>query len=478
METPDIHILGGGPAGLATGYYAQKYGISNFTVFEASEHVGGNCRTLNIKGANCKAHTWQSGDFRFDTGAHRFHDKDPTVTREVKKLLHDDLLAVTAPSEIFFQGQFYRFPLLLSDLVEKLEAKTLLKIVWEKLHNRKEKRARNFAEFAISEYGKTLAERFLLNYSEKLWGQPASKLSPTVSGNRLKGLDLRSFLHSVVWGTLKKPSHLDGSFLYPKHGIGMISDKLCESIGEKHINLEHRVKRLIHKNRKIERILVNKGRGNPNSTTAQNDIEIPASIVINTLPLTLSMQMLEPAPPPELLEVTDTIKYRHLVLSVFCLNRDTFSPNASLYFPSEEFPFTRLYEPKNRSPHMAPKGQTVIVLELPCYGDDAVWRMSETALQTEVWEALKQVKPLFPEEIIHYQSYKLPFAYPVLEVGFEEKIASLVTYFQTFENLYLTGRSSLFRYLHLHDLLKAGKEVIEQITNDQDCSDVPHPSVD
>ena len=28
---------------------------------------------------------------------------------------------------------------------------------------------------------------------------------------------------------------------------------------------------------------------------------------------------------------------------------------------------------------------------------------------------------LFPEEVIHYQSYKLPFAYPVLEVGFEEK---------------------------------------------------------
>ena len=63
-------------------------------------------------------------------------------------------------------------------------------------------------------------------------------------------------------------------------------------------------------------------------------------------------------------------------------------------------------------------------------------------------------------------NYKLPFAYPVLEVGFEEKVASLVAYFETFENLYLTGRSSLFRYLHLHDLFKAGKEVVEQITDD------------
>ena len=354
----------------------------------------------------------------------------------MKNLLGDNLLHVTAPSEIFFQGKFYRFPLLLSDLIQKLEMKTLLKIAWEKLYSKQEKQAENFAEFAVNQYGKTLAEHFLLNYSEKLWGQPTHKLSTAITGNRLKGLDLRSFLRSVILGTPQNPNHLDGSFFYPKYGIGMISDKLCEFIGEKHIKLQHRVNRLIHKNGKIERIIVNKGTDTLGSTDAQNDIEIPASIVINTLPLTLSMRMLEPAPPPELCEVADTIKYRHLMLCVFCLNRDAFSSNASLYFPGEEFPFTRLYEPKNRSPHMAPKGQTVIVLELPCYSDDALWNMSEATLQAEVWEALRQVKPLFPEEIIHYQSYKLPFAYPVLEVGFEEKVASLVAYFETFENLY------------------------------------------
>ena len=465
METTDIHILGGGPAGLTTGYYAKKYGFPNFTIFEAGEHAGGNCRTLKIKGTDCQPRILQNGDFRFDTGAHRFHDKDPNVTEEVKNLLGDDLLRVAAPSEIFFQGKFYRFPLLLSDLVQKLETKTLLKIAWEKLHSRQEKQAENFTEFAVNQYGKTLAESFLLNYSEKLWGQPTHKLSTAISGNRLKGLDLRNFLRSVILGPPQNPNHLDGSFFYPRHGIGMISDKLCEYIGDKHIKLKHRVNRLIHKNGRIERIIVGKGTGTPHSTAARDDIEIPVSTVINTLPLTLSMRILEPAPPPELRDVADKIKYRHLVLCVFCLNRDAFSPNASLYFPSKEFPFTRLYEPKNRSPEMAPKGQTVIVLELPCYSNDAVWNMSEAELQTEVWEALRRVKQLLPEEVIHYQTYKLPFAYPVLEVGFEEKVASLVAYFETFENLHLTGRSSLFRYLHLHDLFKAGEEVVEQIAN-------------
>ena len=192
METTNLHILGGGPAGLTTGYYARKH-IVNFTIFEAGEHAGGNCRTLKIKGSDCKSQVLQNGDFRFDTGAHRFHDKDPQVTEEVRALLGNDLLRVDAPSEIFFKGKFYRFPLQPSDLTQKLETKTLLKIVWEQLHNNREKYAENFTEFAVNQYGKTLAECFLLNYSEKLWGQPPHNLSTAIAGNRLKGLESTEF---------------------------------------------------------------------------------------------------------------------------------------------------------------------------------------------------------------------------------------------------------------------------------------------
>ena len=140
METTDIHILGGGPAGLTTGYYAKKYGFTNFAIFEAGEHAGGNCRTLKIKGVDCQSHLLQNGDFRFDTGAHRFHGKDPQVTEEVKNLLGDDLLRVAAPSEIFFQEKFYRFPLLLSDSGAKTGNKDLAENrVGETTYSRQEK---------------------------------------------------------------------------------------------------------------------------------------------------------------------------------------------------------------------------------------------------------------------------------------------------------------------------------------------------
>lgn len=434
-----VQILGGGPAGLAAGYYMKQRKI-DFALFEASKHVGGNCRTL------------QAGDFRFDTGAHRFHDKHPEITSEVKRLLGDALLRVEAPSEIFFDGQFVRFPLTLSNLVQKLNVKTLLKIAWDTPGAGRGKPSDNFGKFAVNQYGKTLAERFLLNYSQKLWGEAPHKLSTAVSGRRLNGLDIKSFIRSTVIGDVQQPRHLDGSFLYPRYGIGMIADKLREFIGYQSINTNVRVSRLAHKNGKIERIIFNGG-----------DVELRAAKLVNTLPLTLTAKILDPSPPPEILEIANSIKFRNLVLCVFCLNRNSFSPNASLYFPSEAFPFTRLYEPKNRSLHMAPEDKTAIVLELPCYNHDAVWRMSDEARKTLVWKALQNVKPIATEEILRYCSYKLPFAYPVLEVGFEENIRRLVEYFEAFENLHLTGRSALFRYLHLHDLFKAGKALANRI---------------
>ena len=448
IET-DIQILGGGPAGLAAGYFAEKHGL-DFVLFEAGSDVGGNCRTLRI------------GDFRFDTGAHRFHDKDPSVTCEVKKLLGSDLFHVDAPSEIFYEGQFFHFPLTLSDLAGKLDAKTLFKIAWDKLRVGHGKPADDFARFATNRYGKTLAERFLLNYSEKLWGEPPRKLSVAVSGGRLKGLNLKNLIRSALLGDAPAQQHMDGSFLYPKYGIGMIADKLSESIGSERIHTKNRVSRLIHKAGKIQRVILNDG-----------ETEIPAATVINTLPLTLTLKILDPPPSPELIAAAAEIKYRHLVLCAFCLNRNSFSLNASLYFPSDVFPFTRLYEPKNRSPYMAPEGQTAIVLELPCYAADAVWNMSNKTLREEVWEALCRVKPIREEEVICFQTYKLPFAYPVLTVGIEEKISSLIEYLAAFENMHLIGRSALYRYLHLHDLFKAGKALVDQISGSCGSSVAP-----
>ena len=220
-ESPgaDIHILGGGPAGLATAYYAAKDGL-DFVVFEAGSRPGGNCRTLRL------------GEFLFDTGAHRLHDKDPEVTAEFRALLDGSCSRSGRRARSSPGAGLFDFPLQPASLVKGLDLGTLCRIVLENLRPGPRRKAESFGQLALDRYGRTLAGLFLLNYSRKLWGTDPFRLSTEVSGGRLKGLDLAGFLRETFLGRSRPAGHLDGSFLYPRHGIGAVVDRVCEAIGE------------------------------------------------------------------------------------------------------------------------------------------------------------------------------------------------------------------------------------------------------
>jgi protoporphyrinogen oxidase len=435
-----LNILGGGPAGLAAGYYARKSGLP-FRIYEAGGEVGGNCRTLR----------W--GDFLFDTGAHRLHDRDPEVTAEIRALLGDDLLQVHAPSQICWKGRFIDFPLSPYDLVRKLDGRTLVRIGAEVLRQRSRRQPApsNFRELALSAYGETLAEMFLLNYSEKLWGERTDRLSPGIAGKRLRGLDLKTFLVEAIGGKRRKNAHLDGAFDYPRHGIGMVFEKVADAVGRESISLHSRITGLVHERGRLRRAILN------------GEQEIEAGTVISTLPLPLALGMLRPRPPAELLETAMSMRFRHLVLGVFLLDRPRLTENASIYFPGDQ-PYTRLYECKNRSPSMAPAGQTAVVLEIPCQPGDEYWTMDEARLERELRNSLCTGGLLREEEVLAFRSYRAPFAYPVLEVGFEEKVRRIAEYLMSFENLRLLGRGAQFQYSHIHDMFRLARETIREVT--------------
>ena len=96
MET--VSILGGGPAGLSAAYFL-KINNMPFHLYESSNAVGGNCKTLSFD--KCK----------YDTGDHRFHSKNSIATKVIKDLIKNDLAIVNAPSKIFFNSKMINFPL-------------------------------------------------------------------------------------------------------------------------------------------------------------------------------------------------------------------------------------------------------------------------------------------------------------------------------------------------------------------------------
>ncbi len=421
-------IIGAGPAGLASAYHC-KIQNKKFEVYEASRKVGGNCITINEKG------------FYFDSGAHRLHDVDKKTTELFKNLLKEDLKKINIPSQIYFRGKFIDFPLSPLNLMKAIGFKKLffegIKIIINNTYKSKDQN--NFKSFAKSKYGSFLSNELLINYSEKLWGLNSEKLSTKISGKRLKGLDIKTLIIEFLFGKKEKTKHLDGSFFYPKYGIGTLFDELANYIDFKNIFLNNKITKIIHKDFKIDLIEINKNK------------TIKADQIISTIPLDFFIKQMSPKPPDKIKNILNSIIYRNIILVAIFLDKKSVNKNGSMYFPSKDFHFTRIYEPRNRSSKMSPKNKTSLVVEIPCFSKDDIWKNNSKAVEQNTIKKIIEIGLIKERDIIGTKTYKIANAYPVLENKFEDKIKEINSYLSKFTNLKNIGRNALFEYSHIHD---------------------------
>ena len=430
-----IDILGGGPAGLSVAYFARKKGY-DICIHEGSSAIGGNCRTIKM------------GEYRFDTGAHRFHDKIPSITEEVKKLMGDDLKKINVPSKIYFDGRMIDFPLSFFSVMKNLKLSEILKIVVENSFNvfRANVEHKNFEELAYAKYGPTLSNLFLINYTEKLWGARANQLQTTISGNRLKNLSILSMIIEMI-NKNRKVKHLEGSFYYPKYGYGSIFDSIAEIDGV-NIDLNSKVKKIYHENKKIKEIELENGK------------ILEVKYIVNTLPINSIIQMLDPLPSKDLIEIADDLKFRNLKICLMELDFPKLSNNASIYFPDDHIPITRIYEPKNRSPQMAPVDKTSLAIEVPYSHGDRISLLTDGEVIDMVKRTLIEEKLFKDSDVLDNRLIDIKNAYPILKVNDKGNIGELVSFLQSFSNQKLIGRNVEFDYLHTHKIMERAKHLI------------------
>jgi protoporphyrinogen oxidase len=439
MSKNPVVILGGGVAGLATGYYLTRLGI-DVLVLEAQSSCGGNCRTIEKDG------------FSFDTGAHRFHDRNRAVTEDLHELLGKSLIMVQAPSMIFDDSRLINFPIRPVDILTKMSPlfsfSAMLSLVKARVLSR---RIRSFEDFAISSYGRLISSRFLLNYSSKLWGIPCCEISRDIAGKRLNGINLSTMLMSLLSKDTSRKAHYEGEFLYPVGGIQRISDALISAIG--------RDKVLTGK--KITGIRVDRSRVSAIEINSCEKYDVGS--VVSTLPLSTLITMMNHTVPERVQQISSSLRFRNIRLAAFSLNRAGVNGCSTMYFPDTKYMFTRIYEPRNRFVGMSPEGKTMLVAEVPCFQEDTVWRISDDELTDLVKKQILETGIIEEKEIISQYSVRLDNAYPVLEDDYLEKTSAIIECLSELKNLYLNGRNSLFRYSWIHDLFNEGKATAERI---------------
>lgn len=436
-SSPLLTILGAGPAGLGVGYFARQRAIP-FNILEAGDTVGGNCATRQV------------GDYRFDLGAHRFHDKDAEITEVVKNLIGNELLRVAAPSAICLGGRFLAFPPTARELLRYLGARRFTAAAADAVVGRAFARrgsAPDLESFAVRAYGKSIARLFLLNYSEKLWGAPCSQLSPRASGGRLRGLHPSTLLKRANGS----PAHFEGAFYYPAGGYGRIATRLADECGADTIRTGARVTRFVHSGNRIQLVEIN------------GCERLRVEQVVSTLPLGLAVNLFDPPLAEPMRRAAQRIRFRNLLLVVWFLDRPTVMPYATVYFPDKSIPFTRAYEPRNRSAAMAPAGRTSLAVEIPVDADSAFGPADEERIVESAAGALEALGWIDKHSITGRSVVRIPNAYPMLTSEAERAAKEISAHLEGFGNLHLVGRNGLFQYGWLHTVLRGAKAVVDDL---------------
>jgi protoporphyrinogen oxidase len=281
-------------------------------------------------------------------------------------------------------------------------------------------------------------------------GLASAQLSPDIATRRLhQGMTLTSLFFELLFPK-KKTAHIDGGFLYPRKGYGQIVDSLAAQLPATAIKTDHDIIRIEADRRCIRRI----------HFAARAPIDTDSRVVVSTLPLTVMVKLMGDRMPPPVREDAAALQFRHIRLFFIRLAQPRVSHNASIYIPDPKLCIARLYEPKNRSPEMAPPDETSLVVEVPCFSGDAICVQSDEELAARVTRELDAIGLIDSHNVVEWRHHFLANAYPVYSLNYADRVKRILDALSEITNFEMLGRGGNFFYSHLHDQLRFGKDFI------------------
>ncbi len=434
-----VAVLGGGLAGLTAANFLHRHGVA-FLLFEANQKLAG------LASSN-----WDADGFCYDMGAH-------LITNRLAKTIgiEEECQTVARHGEaVYLGGRFHSYPLGLLRFpryaLGAIRAR-MARILEEKPP------PDSAAAWFRQQYGKVLAEEVAIPLVEAWSGVPASDLSPEV------GEKLPCSLFRTIW--LRIAARLTGLpvacgyarevpesagvwHVYPTRGVGRLCEKLAESL-HSFIRLNSPVSQITVANDRVKSVIC---RGE----------EIECSAVISTAPLNVL---------PSLVRGTDKLEplrqfaYRPMVFVNLRLQGRDLLPQPVVWTPGKDLPFFRLSEPPASAPQLAPAEKTVIMADIGCQVNDAIWSMSDEALGELCLEGVVRLLPDARQRYLGCKVLRTPVAYPIYHRCYEAERRRQESGTGV-EGLYSIGRNGGFAHILMEDVhllaTRAARSIVDHL---------------
>jgi protoporphyrinogen oxidase len=406
-----------------------------------SDQVGGIARTETYNG------------YRFDIGGHRFYTKVGEVEALWHEVMGDDFLEVERLSRIYYDENFFLYPLDLWNTLGNLGLVESFKILYSYVKTQVDPpydEEKTFEQWVTNRFGERLYQMFFKTYTEKVWGIPCSEIRADWAAQRIKKLDLVGAIRKAIFGGGDETS-LINEFYYPKKGPGQMWQRFQRLVrgmdGE--VRMNSKVTRLEHTDhRRIDRVVVD----GPDTEYA-----LDADDVINSMPINELIFSLDPTPPSEVMEAAQGLNYRDFLIVTLILDKEDVFPDNWIYIHSPKVKVGRIQNFKNWSPHMVPDdSKTCLGMEYFCSEGDALWESGEEELLEKAERELRTIGLGEGAEVLDGTVIRQKKTYPVYDAEYKDHLDVIYDYLDQFENLQTVGRAGMHRYNNQdHSMLTA-----------------------
>jgi protoporphyrinogen oxidase len=435
-------VLGAGPAGLGAAYRLATAG-RDVVVLEHADEVGGLARSFDVAGV------------RVDHGSHRLHPSTPPpIMALLQRLLGDDLQRRPRNGRIRMAGRFVTFPPSPGNLVRNLPPALSARLAYDMATGtRRRAEADTFAAVVRASLGPTMYDRFYAPYVEKLFGLPGTQLAGELARRRIGATSASKLVRRVV-----RPDPDRGVFYYPRRGYGQIVEVLADAAVSAGADI-----------RTGTTAASIDARDDGITVTLADGTELEAASFWSTVPL--GALAAAARAPENVTRAVDMLATRAMVLVYVVLPVPSWTQYDAHYFPERDVPMSRISEPKNyRVNPDDPAGLTVLCAEIPCALGDDHWRASPEQLGREVLVGLAAAG-LRGREPVDVVVRRVPRAYPVYRVGFEQHFDIVDTWAASLPRVLSFGRQGLFAHDNTHHALAMAWAAADAIDGDGVVSD-------
>ena len=250
-------IIGAGISGLTFANYVKN---DDYLILEKENEVGGYCRTI------------KKGDFIWDYAGHFFHFK----TDEFKKLFVDnvnknEIIHKDKCTKILYKDNLIDYPFQTN--IHQLEKQDFIDCLYDLFNKTEKENYDNFLYMLYGKFGKSIVEKFLRPYNEKLYACNLQTLDTDAMGRFFPYADIKQIINNMK---ANKDSSYNNTFLYPKNGAGSFIDILYNNLNKEKVLL----------NTTISSIDMNK-----KCVKTNNGKEYYFDYLINSAPLNLFLEL-------------------------------------------------------------------------------------------------------------------------------------------------------------------------------------------